>query len=110
MIRAYTNQKQTNWDQGLAQLPYNIAYNSSVHETTGYTPFEIMFGRRARIPIDLIYPNANQHIRKSTSQCKLISSRTNPADAEEPLKNKQIDVMSDVDDDEINKKTTCDSN
>ena len=55
MIRAYCNENQDNWDLGVTQLCF--AYNSSVHETTGLTPFEIMFGRDPIIPIDLVYPN-----------------------------------------------------
>ena len=32
-----------------------FAYNSSVHAVTKLTPFELMFGRKSNIPLDLVY-------------------------------------------------------
>ena len=29
-----------------------FAYNTSSHESTSYSPFEVIFGRKARIPIN----------------------------------------------------------
>ncbi len=44
MIVTYVNEEQSNWDVYLPIV--TSAYRSSVHETTGYTPNQLMFGER----------------------------------------------------------------
>ena len=41
------------WDCWLSELSF--AYNSSIHTTTGFSPFELMFGRKAHIPLDILF-------------------------------------------------------
>ncbi|KAF8778942.1 Transposon Ty3-G Gag-Pol polyprotein like [Argiope bruennichi] len=44
---------QQDWDK---KLPlFLLAYRSAVHETTGYSPSQILFGRDLRLPADLLF-------------------------------------------------------
>ena len=43
MVKKYVNESQTDWDLYLPTITY--AYNSSEHEVTKATPFEVVFGR-----------------------------------------------------------------
>ena len=53
MISAFGNENKDNWDSLLGKLSF--AYNSAEHEATKFTPYEVMFGRSPRIPVDLIF-------------------------------------------------------
>ena len=46
-------------------LAYNYAYNTAQHESTKFTPFELMFSRKPVLPID-IDRNAPEQIQEST--------------------------------------------
>ena len=52
MISCFVNDHQNNCDKLLPFLAF--AYNTSKHTTTNRTPYEVMFGRQPKIPIDLI--------------------------------------------------------
>uniref|UniRef100_A0A803TQ72 Gypsy retrotransposon integrase-like protein 1 n=1 Tax=Anolis carolinensis TaxID=28377 RepID=A0A803TQ72_ANOCA len=45
-LRCYTNYQQDNWSKFLAYA--QVAYNNSVHSSTGHSPFEIVYGRNLR--------------------------------------------------------------
>lgn len=52
MLSKYISKAQRDWDEYLPLLL--LAYRSSVHESTNQTPYMMMFGRHALLPIDLV--------------------------------------------------------
>ena len=53
MLATSTENHPFDWEQQLRKVC--MAYNTSVQSSTGFTPFYLMFGRQARLPIDIIY-------------------------------------------------------
>jgi hypothetical protein len=51
MIRTYINRKQDDWDELLPYLAF--AYNTSANSTTGYSPYYLLYGREATLPVDV---------------------------------------------------------
>ena len=49
MLRAYVGRRQNDWDEWLGMVEY--AYNNSVHNSSGYTPFYLCYGRH---PLSLV--------------------------------------------------------
>ena len=49
---------QSNWTQQLAYVM--MAIRTSVHESTGYTPQFLVFGKEINLPIDIQYPSPEQ--------------------------------------------------
>ncbi|XP_055717354.1 uncharacterized protein LOC129810649 [Salvelinus fontinalis] len=53
MTRALPTRAKHRWPQKLKSLTF--AYNCTVHETTGHAPFQLMFGRTPRLPVDMMF-------------------------------------------------------
>ena len=50
-LRHYITEDQRDWDDWIPYATY--VYNTTTHRTTGYTPFELLFGYEARVPSSL---------------------------------------------------------
>lgn len=48
-----TTVKKQHWEDNVHKVC--LAYNSSIHSLTGYTPFFPMFKRQVKLPVDLMY-------------------------------------------------------
>ena len=53
MLATCTQDHPATWEDHLRGVC--MAYNTSMHPTTGYSPFFLMFGRDARLPVDLTF-------------------------------------------------------
>ena len=54
------------WEKWLRELAY--VFNSSVHTSTGYTPYELYSGRKVRIPTDILFSPA---LRDKSERCSI---------------------------------------
>ena len=54
IIARLVNNKRSDWEDKLG--PALLAYNNSVSVTTGHTPYFLMYGRRARLPLSRLLP------------------------------------------------------
>lgn len=85
MIRTLPPQYKSKWPQMLQMLTF--CNNCTVHETTGFAPFYLMFGRIPRLPIDIMFHHVLEndsivshhefvnHLRKDLSEAAQIAQK-----------------------------------
>ena len=61
MISKYCADNPRPWDTML--LLDNFVYNTTIHRTTGATPFSLVYGQECQYPIDLFYPKPHDEPR-----------------------------------------------
>lgn len=50
-LKNFVDEDQSNWDEWLSYAMFT--YNTTPHTATGYTPYELVFGRQAELPTSL---------------------------------------------------------
>ena len=53
MLAACAKDDPFKWEKHIKKIC--MAYNSSIQVSTEFTPFYLMFGRKAWLPVDIIY-------------------------------------------------------
>ena len=64
LLRSLPGEKKRKWPQMLPQLLF--AYNTTVHQSTGHSPYELMFGQKPQLPVDLLLGRADEEPSPTT--------------------------------------------
>ena len=65
MLSKVVTENQKDWDDHLQSVLF--AYRTAIHESTGYTPFLVMFGHSPSLPVDVMLGRV-QHLKKKLPQ------------------------------------------
>ena len=86
---ALSNRSRTDWDRQLGPTTFN--YNTSRHDTTGFSPFELMFARLPRLMFDLnVPPTARLHPHRYVELMKEFSKHISVATRNNILHRQQL--------------------
>ena len=57
MLTSFVSENQNDWDEHINLLM--LAYRSAQHESTGVSPYEMLFAKQPTLPIDLVLGKPN---------------------------------------------------
>ena len=60
MLAMFVGEHRDDWDDLLPAVM--MAYRSSVHKSTGFSPYRLMFGEECTLPMDVGIPRRNHDI------------------------------------------------
>lgn len=60
LLRSLPPDQKRKWPQALPHILF--AYNTTQHASTGYSPFELMFGQKAYLPVDFLLGSVEEEV------------------------------------------------
>jgi len=66
MLGTLEDDQKKDWGKYVRSLVY--FYNCTPHETTRFSPYELLFGRKPKLPIDVAFEQANERSTNKTSR------------------------------------------
>ena len=73
MMLSIRAQEEERWDEFLPELL--MAYRASVHDTTKFTSFHLMFGREIRLPIDVMFGKNPDPVQEHAEYARELRAR-----------------------------------
>ena len=64
MIGTLEPEKKRNWKQFIPSLVH--AYSCIRHESTGYSPYSLLFGREPRLPVDMAFGKKTESVEEKS--------------------------------------------
>jgi hypothetical protein len=71
MLAKFVSTNQDDWDEHLPLLM--MAYRSAEHESSGYSPSEMMLGRTLKLPVDLVFDKLQTEKLESTEPTEYVT-------------------------------------
>lgn len=110
LLRSLPPEQKRRWPRHLAQVTF--AYNTAVHQTTGMTPYFLMFGREPQLPVDFMVESepeedlpleewVDEHQKSLAAAYETVQRKVDSKIAQRESKNQAVDMDSDFEEGDL---------